>query len=566
MFKDFSHKLVFTFLLMFLLAPIFVSAATEGERSIFFIDSSYDIEGREEISARLEKISLKAYFYLEEEWYEDLTDEEKESVSQKLEELSQEFDGVIYPQLTSVLGEEWSPGIDNDKRVTVLFHRMKSEAAGYFNDGDEFSRVQNEKSNEREMVYLNSDVLFSSLARSYLAHEFVHLITFNQKNRLRGVTEEIWLNEARADYAPTLLGYDENYQGSNLQQRVRNFINSPSDSLTEWQNQKKDYGVVNLFTQYLVEIYGRDILVDSLHSNKVGISSLEYALKKAGIEKSFRQIFTDWTVAVFLNDCKVDESYCYKNSNLKNIKVNPSLIFLPSTQKTSVSLNYSIKQWSGNWYRIMGGEGELKLEFNGEDNLQFSVPYVLCKDSIDCKVGFLELDENQKASVYFEDFGKNYTSLTLIPSIQSKTSGFDGREPSYSFSLSSTIEITTEQEKLIEELKARIAELQAQIAELQAKIAEILREKISCQIIDSNLYFGLRSPEVSCLQEFLKAQGSEIYPEGLITGFFGPLTQAAVMRFQEKYAEDILEPLGLKKGTGFVGASTRSKINQILGK
>jgi len=75
----------------------------------------------------------------------------------------------------------------------------------------------------------------------------------------------------------------------------------------------------------------------------------------------------------------------------------------------------------------------------------------------------------------------------------------------------------------------------------------------------------MNSQEVRCLQEFLKNQGPEIYPEGLITGNFLNLTQSAVIRFQEKYANEILTPIGLEKGTGFVGEKTRSKINQILG-
>lgn len=71
--------------------------------------------------------------------------------------------------------------------------------------------------------------------------------------------------------------------------------------------------------------------------------------------------------------------------------------------------------------------------------------------------------------------------------------------------------------------------------------------------------------EVRCLQEFLKSQGSEIYPERLVTGNFLSITQAAIIRFQEKYASEILLPLGLQKGTGYVGQMTRVKINQILG-
>jgi hypothetical protein len=54
-----------------------------------------------------------------------------------------------------------------------------------------------------------------------------------------------------------------------------------------------------------------------------------------------------------------------------------------------------------------------------------------------------------------------------------------------------------------------------------------------------------------------------IYPEKLVTGYFGSLTKQAVMRFQLKYKKDILEPVGLSKPTGYVGQSTLKKLNQL---
>jgi len=210
------------------------------------------------------------------------------------------------------------------------------------------------------------------------------------------------------------------------------------------------------------------------------------------------------------------------------------------------------------------------LEFDGENKVEFEVPYVLCQNTYGCSIDFLNLNEEQNGETLLEDFGSNWTSLTLIPSIQSKTFGFDHAEPSYSFSLSVSVENQEKEEKLIEELMARIAELQAQIAELKAKIAALRGQSPekglspSCQKFIQNLYFGMENEQVRCLQEFLKEQGKEIYPQGLVTGYFGPLTQAAVIRFQERFIEEILEPLGLSSGTGFVGPSTRDKINQLL--
>lgn len=564
---ELSKKLTLILALVIFLSPVFVSAISLGEETDFFIDSSYDLNQREQISATLKEISQNAYFYIEDEWYQNLTEGEKDEINEKLDILAREFDRKIYPELTSTYSEEWNPGIDRDSRIAILFHQMKEGAGGYFNSGDGYRKIQNPESNEREMIYLNAIYLEYEIIKSYVAHEFVHLITFNQKDRLRNISEEIWLNEARADFAPTLLGYDEEYQGSNLQQRVKQFILSPGDSLTEWQNEKRDYGIVNIFIQYLVDHYGVEILSDSLKSSKIGILSINGALEESNIEKSFSEIFTDWTVSVFLNDCSLGEQYCYKNQNLENLKITPSLIFLPSTQKTSISSDYFTKQWSGNWYRIIGGEGDLQLEFNGENRVNFEVPYILCQNAHQCSVHFLNLNEQQDGEIFLEDFGSDWTSLTLIPSIQSKNSGFDGQEPSYVFSISVSVENEEDQQndgKLIEELMARIAELQTQIAETKAKIAAILGEKESSQKFIQNLYFGIKNEQVRCLQEFLKEQGKEIYPQGLVTGYFGPLTQAAVIRFQERYAEEILEPLELQNGTGFVGPSTRDKINQML--
>jgi peptidoglycan hydrolase-like protein with peptidoglycan-binding domain len=68
------------------------------------------------------------------------------------------------------------------------------------------------------------------------------------------------------------------------------------------------------------------------------------------------------------------------------------------------------------------------------------------------------------------------------------------------------------------------------------------------------------------LQEVLAKQGAVIYPEAQVSGSFSLATKSAVIRFQQKYASEILAPLGLKKGTGYVGATTRQKINSIINK
>ena len=104
-------------------------------------------------------------------------------------------------------------------------------------------------------------------------------------------------------------------------------------------------------------------------------------------------------------------------------------------------------------------------------------------------------------------------------------------------------------------LKEQIAVLQTQIAELKAQLEEIQKTEPK---FTKTLQRGMREDEVKQLQEFLKtppAGGPDIYPEGLVTGYFGSLTEKAVKKFQEKNG---IEPIGT------VGPKTRAKINELL--
>ncbi|MFH0890438.1 MAG: fibronectin type III domain-containing protein [Candidatus Liptonbacteria bacterium] len=80
--------------------------------------------------------------------------------------------------------------------------------------------------------------------------------------------------------------------------------------------------------------------------------------------------------------------------------------------------------------------------------------------------------------------------------------------------------------------------------------------------IKNNLKFGMRSAEVKAMQEVLIGEG--LLPADSATGYFGNLTKAAIIQFQEKYAEEILAPADLVKGNGFVGSLTRAKLNSLL--
>ncbi|HHE76501.1 MAG TPA: hypothetical protein ENL27_00735, partial [Candidatus Parcubacteria bacterium] len=79
----------------------------------------------------------------------------------------------------------------------------------------------------------------------------------------------------------------------------------------------------------------------------------------------------------------------------------------------------------------------------------------------------------------------------------------------------------------------------------------------------SRLKKGSRGKEVEELQKCLSAPSAGKFYNEKITGYFGEKTKQAVIKFQEKFAKEILEPWGYEKGTGIVGESTRKKLNEI---
>jgi len=88
-------------------------------------------------------------------------------------------------------------------------------------------------------------------------------------------------------------------------------------------------------------------------------------------------------------------------------------------------------------------------------------------------------------------------------------------------------------------------------------------------LFKNNLKIGQHSEDIRQLQILLN-QDSNIRladsghgSSGNETNFFGSLTKSAVIRFQEKYAKEILSPWGLTYGTGYVGKTTLEKLNEM---
>lgn len=105
----------------------------------------------------------------------------------------------------------------------------------------------------------------------------------------------------------------------------------------------------------------------------------------------------------------------------------------------------------------------------------------------------------------------------------------------------------------VKTLLETIKSLQAQLDTLNKQKGQVQSELQASLRLTRSLTLGMSGDEVKALQEFL-ATDSEVYPEGLTTGFFGALTEKAVKRFQKKH--------GIEQ-VGNVGPKTLAKINSL---
>jgi hypothetical protein len=110
-----------------------------------------------------------------------------------------------------------------------------------------------------------------------------------------------------------------------------------------------------------------------------------------------------------------------------------------------------------------------------------------------------------------------------------------------------------------------IANLRQQIAMLEQEIANLQHNNQPvawCYTFNRNLGVGSSGMAVVNLQIALNREG--LYGNSQ-TGMFDEQLASAVVAFQEKYASTVLTPNGLTHGTGYVGPSTRAKLNALYG-
>ncbi|MDD2714665.1 MAG: hypothetical protein PHW04_02095 [Candidatus Wallbacteria bacterium] len=277
----------------------------------------------EKINATLRAVTAHAYIYVE----------EGQTVSdQTITRFSSEFDNNIYPNDHKYYGSEWNPGIDFDERVTMFFLDIKDGydpqtspgfVAGYYFPMNEYSTKTFEYSNEREMLYIDTNPATPSSKMTYsvIAHEFQHMIHWNVDPR-----EEVWLNESCAQLAMKTCGYEHPNQ-------IFAYILNPKLSLPAWDKKVmlENYGAVYLWNYYLASKFSspdyENFTLKLVANQKHGLDSVSDTLAQIGVTEDLTKIFADWAVANIINSRGSDYGY----DSTMGMKLHPTKTYVADT-------------------------------------------------------------------------------------------------------------------------------------------------------------------------------------------------------------------------------------------
>lgn len=296
-----------------------------------------------EVTATLRYVGSHSYW-----WVQDGYDVSGSEVIASAET----FENTIYPTNRAFFGSEWTPGVDNDPRVHIFIGNVPG-VGGYFYSINEYSKLINPYSNQKEMFFININAARPGSDRldSILAHEFQHMIHwYNDAN------EETWVNEGLSELAMALNGYDTG--GTE-----RAFVQSPDTQLNSWGDSPNEsvahYGGSFLFMSYFLEQFGEDIMRQVVAHPSNGADGFDAVLAARGQPYRFDDIFADWLVANYLDDPALGEGlWGYRDLSVSSVTLDARHLDYP------VDLESTVHQYAAD-YIALEGQGTLTIEFTG---------------------------------------------------------------------------------------------------------------------------------------------------------------------------------------------------------
>ena len=282
------------------------SPLTVGAQQEFWI-SNTDTNQSTRVPATLQYVTAHVYF-----WIEDGV-----SFHQKaLQKLADTFENKIYPRDREFFGSEWTPGVDDDPHLYILYAKgLGGNVAGYFSSADEYSPLAHEYSNAHEMFILNADQinLDESFTYGVLAHEFQHMIHW-----YRDRNEKTWMNEGFSVLASFLNGYGAGGVD-------KPYTQDPDLQLNDWPNNRDQtgphYGAAFLFLDYFLNRFGEAATKSLVGDPENGLASVDDVLSGMNARDGITgkpitadDLYLDWVIANYLQDGTVaDGRYDYQN-------------------------------------------------------------------------------------------------------------------------------------------------------------------------------------------------------------------------------------------------------------
>ncbi len=329
------------------------SARQVGEADTFWATDMGTNENFE-VNASLRYITPHVYF-----WVEDGVDINEGD----MEQLVNTFEDHIYPTDREFFGSEWTPGVDGDPHIYILYARgIGSSIAGYFSSADSLNPLAHEYSNGHEMFVFNADNtdLGDEFTYGVLAHEFQHMIHWYQDRN-----EATWLNEGFSEVAAFLNDYDPG--GFDWL-----YISDPDLQLNDWPNDSDattpHYGASFIYLTYFLDRFGEEATKAVVKDPANGFDSIDNALQAinatdplTGLPITADDVFTDWAVTNIVMDGDAgDGRYIYHNYPGAN-QASPTEVINSCPQSV---LDRSVHQY-GVDYIAIDCVGDYSLSFTG---------------------------------------------------------------------------------------------------------------------------------------------------------------------------------------------------------
>lgn len=245
----------------------------------------------------------------------------------ELAAFSARFDDFIHPTVTGRFGSE--SDLDGNERVVILFspavNALTGRGATGFVGGFFFGidlLPSTEGSNDGEIFYTlvpDPDGTYSdprpkdailAVTPAILAHEFQHMVNFNQRVLIRNAeaNEAVWLSEALAQYAEELTAraYDDVGDAASVERfrdgvrdRSRRYLVGPdtvSLIVSAGTGSLAERGAGFLHILYLADRFGEDVAGRLTRTTRTGVTNVEM---ETGTE--WAPLLSDWWSAIPLD-------------------------------------------------------------------------------------------------------------------------------------------------------------------------------------------------------------------------------------------------------------------------